>query len=311
MGLRPRAQRARPTAAALVLVACMAADAATPTVTIAEGKGTIFSGGAAYVARAGMPLRTCDVVRTGPKGLVQVEYEDGGKIVLGPDSRLVIDLPLGGDTVVGPHYLIAGWVKLTVPKRDKPVAYRIDTPQFDLATESGIAALRVGDNEAAFFVEQGAMTALLPTGQAVGRVLVGTGRTFVRKGPSDRGTTTDRADAAFVQAMPTAFRDTLPSLLANVKGREAPPRPSPEDNAAEVEGWFRAAPELGACIEDPTLRAAQRTLESAGFDVGPIDGILGPRTRAALRAFQEKQGLPRSGKLDAATLKALENPQPR
>lgn len=300
------------TAAALVLpVACMVAHAATPTVTIAEGKGTIFSGGAAYVARAGMTLRTCDVVRTGPKGLLQVEYEDGGKIVLGPESRLVFDLPLGGDAVVGPHYLIAGWVKLTVPKRDKPVAYRIDTLQFDLATESGIVALRAGDNDAAFFVEQGSATALLPTGRTKARVLVGTGRTFVRKGADDRGTMTERADAAFVQAMPTAFRDTLPSLLANVKGRDTTPRPSPEDNVAEVEGWFRASPELGACIEDPTLRAAQRTLESAGFDVGPIDGILGPRTRAALRAYQEKQGLPRSGKLDAATLKALEDPQRR
>ena len=294
-----------------LLTVCLPAVAATPTVTIAEGKGTVFSGGAAYLAKGGMQLRTCDALRTGPKALLQVEYEDGGKIVLGPESRLVIDLPLGGDPVVGPHFLISGWVKLTVPKRDKAAPYRIDTPHFDLATDGGIVALRVADNDAAFFVEQGAVTALVPAGRSRARVLVGTGRTFARKGEGDRGTVTERADPAFVQAMPTAFRDTLPSLLAQVKGRDSPARPSPEDNPAEVEGWFRAAPELGACIEDPTVRAAQRTLESNGFDVGPIDGILGPRTQAALRAFQEKQGLPRSGRLDAETRKALENPQRR
>lgn len=310
--LRPRARCARRASGALsLLVVCLAAHAAAPTVTIAEGKGTIFSGGVAYVPRAGMQLRTCDVVRTGPKALMQIEYEDGGKIVLGPESRLVFDLPLGGDPVVGPHYLISGWIKLTVPKRDKPPAYRIDTPQFDLITESGVAALRVGENDAAFFVEQGTATALVPTGRTLARVLVGTGRTFTRKGATDRGTMTERADPAFVQAMPTAFRDTLPSLLAHVKGRDSPARPSPGDNPAEVESWFRAAPELGACIDDPRLRAAQRSLESKGFEVGPIDGILGPLTQAALRAFQEKQGLPRSGRLDAETLKALDNPQQR
>lgn len=312
MGLRQRSRCARRALGALsLLVVCLAADAAAPTVTIAEGKSTVFSGGVAYVPKAGMQLRTCDVVRTGPKALVQIEYEDGGKIVLGPESRLVLDLPLGGDPVVGPHYLISGWIKLTVPKRDKPTAYRIDTPQFDLATEGGVAALRVGEDGGAFFVEQGTMIVLVPTGRTPARVLVGTGRTFARKGQGDRGTVTERADPAFVQAMPTAFRDTLPSLLANVKGRDSPARPSPDDDPAEVEGWLRTAPELGACIEDPTVRAAQRTLESNGFEVGPIDGIVGPRTQAALRAFQEKQGLPRSGRLDAETRKALENPQRR
>ena len=310
--LRQRSRCApRASGALALLIVCLAAHAAAPTVTIAEGKSTIFSGAVAYVPKAGMQLRTCDVVRTGPKALVQIEYEDGGTIVLGPDSRLVFDVPLGGDPVVGPHYLIAGWTKLTVPKRDKPVAYRIDTPQFDLATEGGVAALRVGDNDAAFFVEQGTVTALVPTGRTLARVQVGTGRTFARKGPGDRGTVTERADPAFVHAMPTAFRDTLPSLLAHVKGRDSPPRPSPDDNPADVDGWFRTVPELGACINDPTVRAAQRTLESNGLDVGPIDGILGPRTQAALRAFQEKQGLVRSGRLDAETVKALEDPQRR
>ncbi|HEX6018429.1 MAG TPA: FecR family protein, partial [Burkholderiaceae bacterium] len=224
-----------------LLLACAAAGAAVPTVTIAEGKSTVFSGGTAYLPKAGLQLRTCDVVRTGAKALVQIEYEDGGKIVLGPESRLVVDLPLGGEPVVGPHYLISGWAKLTVPKRDKAAPYRIDTPQFNLTTDAGIAALRVGDRDAAFFVEQGAVTALVPSGRALARVAMGSGRTFVRKGSDDRGTLAQRADPAFVQAMPTAFRDTLPSLLAHVKGRESPPRPSPDDDAAEAEGWFRAA----------------------------------------------------------------------
>lgn len=39
----------------------------------------------------------------------------------------------------------------------------------------------------------------------------------------------------------------------------------------------------------------QIALKSAGFDPGPLDGILGPQTRAATKAFQVAQGLVADG----------------
>jgi outer membrane protein OmpA-like peptidoglycan-associated protein len=52
--------------------------------------------------------------------------------------------------------------------------------------------------------------------------------------------------------------------------------------------------------EDP-VRAAQEKLNAAGFDAGPVDGILGPRTKRALIQFQAAQGLELTGELDAPT----------
>ena len=69
---------------------------------------------------------------------------------------------------------------------------------------------------------------------------------------------------------------------------------------------WRRAPELQACAVSAAVRAAQQTLGKHGIDVGPIDGILGPRTRAALRSFQQQQQLTETGKLDADTLRALD-----
>ncbi len=51
----------------------------------------------------------------------------------------------------------------------------------------------------------------------------------------------------------------------------------------------------------PSMRKAQEALKSRGFDPGPIDGVLGPRTKAAIRAFQRSLGVNETGTLDEQT----------
>lgn len=55
-----------------------------------------------------------------------------------------------------------------------------------------------------------------------------------------------------------------------------------------------------------TVRAAQEALKSKGFDPGPIDGIDGPRTRAATREYQKQQNLTADGRLGPKTLDNLQ-----
>lgn len=50
---------------------------------------------------------------------------------------------------------------------------------------------------------------------------------------------------------------------------------------------------------------AQTALTAAGYNPGPVDGIWGPKTAAAVLAFQKSSGLKSSGQLDAATTAAL------
>jgi lipoprotein-anchoring transpeptidase ErfK/SrfK len=53
------------------------------------------------------------------------------------------------------------------------------------------------------------------------------------------------------------------------------------------------------------LLIAQLALWRQAISAGPMDGLWGPQTRAALRAFQRKAGLPPTGDLDDATLARL------
>lgn len=66
-----------------------------------------------------------------------------------------------------------------------------------------------------------------------------------------------------------------------------------------------AAPvELAAGV-DGTVGYLQAALHLAGHYDGPLDGVVGPRTSAALRAFQAEAGLRETGELDIATVDAL------
>ena len=43
------------------------------------------------------------------------------------------------------------------------------------------------------------------------------------------------------------------------------------------------------------LRAIQEALKSTGYDPGPVDGVIGPRTRHAIRRFQDEHGIQVTG----------------
>jgi peptidoglycan hydrolase-like protein with peptidoglycan-binding domain len=76
----------------------------------------------------------------------------------------------------------------------------------------------------------------------------------------------------------------------------APPAPPP----------VQAAPQ-----PDPEVEWAQQTLQEQGYDPGPIDGLMGRKTRDALGQFQRDHDIPKSGKVDTATKAALEEYAPK
>jgi len=53
------------------------------------------------------------------------------------------------------------------------------------------------------------------------------------------------------------------------------------------------------------MRTIQQTLKKLGFDPGPIDGQTGPKTKAAVTAFQQAHGLDADGVVGPRTTQAL------
>ena len=76
--------------------------------------------------------------------------------------------------------------------------------------------------------------------------------------------------------------------------------PSSEQQASQ------ATQSQGTQQDSSAVRQAQEQLSSLGHDVGPVDGVMGPKTQAAVKEFQESKGLQASGQLDSQTLTALQ-----
>ena len=100
--------------------------------------------------------------------------------------------------------------------------------------------------------------------------------------------------------------------------RQAPTVPTPQpdlgtqqtDPAPSVTP--QTTPNLEKAIPKPQPQEASRmvirvqaALMRRGYYYGDIDGLLGPITRAALKAFQASEGIPQTGRMDIATLTKL------
>ncbi|MXN65930.1 hypothetical protein GR183_13535 [Stappia sp. GBMRC 2046] len=113
-------------------------------------------------------------------------------------------------------------------------------------------------------------------------------------------------------------RDEVANILSKEEMAEASLavdtwKPSPVDPAAnEVASdptWSAPAGNVSeaSLTEDPAemVRRAQKMLATLGFDPGAADGQMGPRTRAAVSAFQKEAGLPVTGEIDSTLLRTL------
>ncbi|MGV8839974.1 MAG: peptidoglycan-binding protein [Bauldia sp.] len=98
----------------------------------------------------------------------------------------------------------------------------------------------------------------------------------------------DADQLAAARAAAAAWAMTAPDAAANTV-------PVPQG------GWDSA----GTLDTQTLVRTIQAALNARGFDAGPADGAMGPRTRDAIREFQATIGASATGEIDPQVLSAL------
>ena len=103
-----------------------------------------------------------------------------------------------------------------------------------------------------------------------------------------------------------AIAPTLdPSVRAQADQIVSSFTPRPFD--AEINGQYSRNWGATITLDTELIASAQSLLNALGYEAGQADGQPGPRTEAAVRAFQSDRGLPVTGIIDPALIGRLEN----
>jgi peptidoglycan hydrolase-like protein with peptidoglycan-binding domain len=138
-------------------------------------------------------------------------------------------------------------------------------------------------------------------------------------GPASAQTTTDRVEQK-AESVKDTIKDKAEQTKDTITDKAVEAKDTIKDKAVrakeKVKETFahtrdRMRSKTGGDVAMSDTRAAQQALKAQGFDPGPIDGRLGPRTKAAVSDYQGKNDLPVTGMLDEATLTKLEVRGPR
>ncbi len=203
------------------------------TATLLDGTIWVIRGATMLQCVEGMKLRP------GASWRVRLLDSRSWSSVGAPSQRS--DLPAGCLRAAangGDFVLLSGWLKGETSS--KGGAFRYNTTLLGAGTKDGTFVLHSSPGGAEIFVESGSgtiaeMSSQGSTGHAVS---VRSGQFLTRKSGKNVATG-PRPDAAFLESMPQAFRDTLPSRLSKFQGKKPPaPRADHEVSYAEVQPWL-------------------------------------------------------------------------
>lgn len=77
------------------------------------------------------------------------------------------------------------------------------------------------------------------------------------------------------------------------------------EESKETPAMEKAEKSMAKSSGNAWVKSVQEALKAKGNDPGPIDGRMGSKTKAAVKAFQEANGLKGTGKIDKDTADKL------
>jgi hypothetical protein len=274
---------------AALLAGCQlcAAAAVGGVITIAEGKAVVYRSLGRFQAAEGVRLQADDLVYTGKDTFLQVEFDDGATIDLGPDTSIQLNGPTQRKGDRPGLYLLSGWIKVTDAPGGAAKAM-LGAPSLEVREISGTVVAHIEAGSGAVFVEDGGARLTDRRGRASAAVTL-KHNDFIAFHKDEAIIPAGRPSSDFVAALPRQFRDQLPQRLAAFKGREKTARVDGTFSYAEVEAWINA--------EAPIRRQFVRTWRAKADD-------------AAFRASLD-QAMPMHPEWDPVLHPELYEPKPK
>jgi len=208
------------------------------TLTVVEGDLRIIRNTTVLRGSQGTRIEWGDILEASGRGFAQVECETGAIVALGPSSQLFFFSHSGASGATGGELvLLSGWLKAETTSKVGPYLY--DSPLLAGKTKEGTLVLHAGAESSETFVESGsAGVAELTASGNGGEFRAAKAGQFFSRNRGKNVVVSPRPAAAFIDSMPTPFRDTLPSGMSHIKGKAPEPRREREVSYPDVRPWL-------------------------------------------------------------------------
>jgi len=251
------------------------------TMTILNGQAQFIRGLSRFVAAEGVRLESGDIVTTGPGAFVQLEFDGGTRVQLGPQTQWML---LSHDIAVPPRraaYLLSGWAKLTSGQKTTDAPETLRAAGLEVTGIESVSVMKIDGDGAAVFAETGKAHLLeRGPGRTVSERAMRAGEYYTRRA-THAGAVQAHPTPEFVGQIPALFRDAVPPRLDSFRDRTVKAMKAPDFTYADVEPWLKSeAPLRRQLVErwkskanDPAFR---RALEAHLHELPEWNPILYP-----------------------------------
>lgn len=220
------------------------AQAGVGIATIVEGEVTLIRDSSRLAVAEGVRVRADDLLESAPEAkLARIEFGDGMLLDIGPGTRVLVAPRFPGErggTRSARLYLLKGWAKLTAAKDKGVESASVATESFDVTGIGRDVVLDVEPTGTAAFAESGDVLVLeRGKGKAGASFRLRVGDFIARVGDA-KSVITPRPSADFIQRVPRAFLDTLPSRSAQFAAREVQPKRLADIAYTDAQPWLDA-----------------------------------------------------------------------
>jgi hypothetical protein len=196
----------------------------TATVSVAEGAPfDLIRGSAMLAATKGVSLSPGDMIESQPDTFLILEFRCGSAVCavagMGPSTRAYWMDRSEGPTLA----ILRGWVKVDTLSAAQNVAFKVQGTRLGAASGAGTYIVHAGDGTDEVFHESGTMTLWVQKPDGSGASRVSKQNEFASRTGSGDVQVQPRPGTAFSNALPAAFRDTLPpGMSARLHGKTEP-----------------------------------------------------------------------------------------
>jgi peptidoglycan hydrolase-like protein with peptidoglycan-binding domain len=106
-------------------------------------------------------------------------------------------------------------------------------------------------------------------------------------------------------AIPAVAQQQDPNQKSDQNASQDQNKGQDRNNAPDASPDMQGAQSGSIHLTRAQTRMMQQALNSGGLDAGPADGVMGEKTKEALKKYQSQKGLNASGQVDRQTLGAL------